>query len=119
MSLLDDILRFLKEYGTFKRTDIIPPFLVTATTTEKPLFEQQTVNEIPVFYVGIEVRSMGTASFVALGSPGYVNTRLISKSSYIEYQAPEKRYLDASNIMIVSDSNNAIVEVSGVYIDEP
>jgi hypothetical protein len=110
----------LKEYGTFKRTDIVPPFLVTATTTEEHLFAaDQLTQEIPVFYIGVEVRDMGTASYVAIGIPGAVGSRLSFKNAYMEFEAPKNRYLNAAKLMIVSDTNDAVIEVTGVYMDEP
>lgn len=116
MSFFDDIMEALRRYARPERTGIIPPFLITPTTTAQQLFSPVTLMEVPVFYVGVEVRSMGTATYVSLGTVGNVESRLVQKNSYQEFEAPKGKFLDANSIMIASDTNDAVCEVSGVYI---
>jgi hypothetical protein len=116
MSFFSDLREALREYARKEKTGIIPPFLITPTTTAVQLFSPVTSMEVPVFYVGIEIRDMGTATYVALGTVGNIESRLVQKNSYQEFEAPKGKFLDANTIMIQSDTADAVCEVSGVYI---
>lgn len=115
MSGLSDVLDAIIRYGTLEETGIIPPFLVTVETTSKPIFDSQSSLDTKVYYVGIEVRNMGTASYIDVGTFGNVNARLLSKGSSIEYDAPKGKFVDARTLMCVSDASDSILEISGVY----
>lgn len=115
MSALSDVVDAIIRYGTLEETGIIPPFLVTVDTTPKPIFDSQSSLDTKVYYVGVEVRYMGTASYIDIGTFGNVNTRLLSKGSSIEYDAPKGKFVDARTLMCISDSNDGILEISGVY----
>lgn len=117
MNWLEELCKAFLEYGKLTETGIIPSFLVEVDTTEKPLFNSQSSLDTKLFWVGIEVRDIGSASYVAIGTFGSVNSRLIANNSYIEFDAPKNKYLDGRTLMVVSDGNDAILEVTGVYAE--
>lgn len=115
MSGFSDIIEAIMDYGTLDETGIIPPFLVTPTTTETPIFESQSPLDTRVFWVGIEIRAMGSAAYVEIGTFMNLNSRLIAQNSYIEFDAPKNKYLDARTLACQSDAADAILEITGVY----
>lgn len=102
--------------GKMERAEIIPSFTVTPTTVIRSITIDIAPNGMKVFYVVLKVRSLGTATYVAVGRPNSIEERLTTIGEVYEAEAPRGAYLDTRDIMIVSDSADAVVEVGGVII---
>ena len=62
------------------------------------------------------VRDMGTATYVRIGDMDAQNDTLTGAYQYTEYDAPPQGFIDASRFFVVSDTADAVVEVTGVVL---
>lgn len=113
-SALIKLAEAIIERGRLKKTSIIEPYTITVPITARPITQDYAPAGLKVFYVGIEVRSMGTATYIAVGRRGTTESRLVVQNAYQEFEAPRGAYLDASEIFIASDTADAVVEITGV-----
>lgn len=96
---------------------ILDPLVVIPTTVEKGVFQDIAGgNPIYVYWVGFFVRDMGTATFVRLGKNGNLVDTLIGQYAYSEYDVPAGYAFDAQEMHIISDSNDAVIEVTGMRL---
>jgi hypothetical protein len=108
----------------YKQSYILDPYIIGTgadfpTNTAQPITATIGAGtKIKMFYVGIEVRSMGTATYVALGKLNAVQSRLVNKNAYQEFEAPKGAYIVMNDIYIVSDTADPVVEVTGVMIPQ-
>ena len=102
----------------YKKTQMIEPLVLTVLTTPQSLTEKIGRGEMRVFYIAVEVRSMGTATYVRVGGANSINSSLTVQGAYQEFEAPKSAYLDASKIFIKSDTSDATVEITGVLVPE-
>ncbi len=113
--LADSIIKL----ATLKQVHILEPFTITPTTTISNVFKDQvgTYGNIKVSVIGFAVRSMGTATYCRIGKNGNTVDTLNASFPYLEYSAPQNAYIDASEFQIVSDTADAVIEITGVRVD--
>lgn len=103
--------------STYPLVKMLDPFILTPSTIESNLFKSVSAGApIYVFWVGIKVRDMGTATYVRVGLRNAAIDTLIGKNAYTEYDAPAGAVLDVSEVVIISDTNDAVVEVTGIRV---
>jgi hypothetical protein len=90
-------------------------FSTTITPTTVPaLVMANKVGIVKAAQIQIVVRSMGTATYVAVGGSDSQDRRLTAVGSNVGIDTPlGKRYLDLRTLFISSDSNDAVVEIIG------
>lgn len=117
-SALIKLAEAIIERSRLKKTSIIDPYIIVVPTSAQPITKNYAPAGLKVFYVGIEVRNMGTATYIAVGRRGTTESRLVVQNAYQEFEAPRGSYLDASEIFIVSDTADAVVEITGVLAQD-
>lgn len=118
-----DIAQSIKSLGDIiegyiypKEATILDPVLITSAVTEKSLFQTFPISPLKMQYIGFHVRSMGTGTYLGIGTKGNTGFRLISANSYFEYESPKGGYIDASKIWYIADTADITFEVTGVII---
>jgi hypothetical protein len=94
------------------------PDTLTATTTAKPLF----AGNAPYRWVtawSVRVRSMGTATYVALGSRLAQPWRLITVGQTYGANGNPGEVFDLSQIYVISDTSDAVIEITNTYLPIP
>ncbi|NJD76276.1 MAG: hypothetical protein FIB08_04165 [Candidatus Methanoperedens sp.] len=105
--------------ATPHQNHLLEPFTITPSTTITNVMKDQagTYGQIKVSVIGFAVRSMGTATYVRIGKQGNCIDTLSANFIYTEYQAPEGGWLDASEFQMISDTADAVIEVTGIRVD--
>lgn len=97
----------------------LEPFTVTPTTDALPVFKDQPgvfgVNKM--YWIGFFVRNMGTATYVRIGTQNALVDSLLQVQAYTEYDAPNNGYINGSELFIISDTADAVIEVTGVRVE--
>lgn len=86
---------------------------ITAGTTKKNLMEnRQGLTKAIQF--AVVVRSMGTATYVALGGTDSQDRRLTSVGAGISFSAVfPRKHVNPSSLFVVSDTADAVLEIIG------
>lgn len=86
---------------------------ITPTTAAQPVMTNK-IGISRVVQIQIIVRSMGTATYVAVGGLDAQNRRLTTVGGNVSVDTPYgKRYIDIRSLFISSDTADAVVEVLG------
>lgn len=117
-SALNNLAKAIVWSGTYREAEAIEGFTLTIPTSQVSITNEMSLKGHKASYISIMVRSMGTASYIAVGRPGYLEERLIAVGDVIEIEAGRQCYINTAKIMVVSDTADAIVEVGGVLIPE-
>lgn len=104
------------ERGKLKPTQLISSFTVTVPASQTSITNSVAPTGLKVFYVSIKVRSMGTATYIAVGRAGALEERMTIVGELYEAEAPKGAYLDTKEIMVMSDTTDAVIEIGGVLI---
>lgn len=113
---LNNLAKAIVWSATYREAEAIETFVVTPTTGQRSITNEMSQKGHKASYVTIMVRSMGTATYVAIGRPGYLEERLTAIGDVLEIEAPLKCYLETSKIMIQSDTADAVIEVGGMLV---
>lgn len=93
------------------------PAVLTAPTTATPLYSGAIYKWVTAFTV--RVRSMGTATYIALGDKNVQDWRMITVGQTFGISLNPGEVLDLSKIYVVSDTGDATVEVVATYLPVP
>lgn len=118
-----DIAGALKRFGDViedyiypRESRILDPIVLTSAVTEKSLAGTFAVTPLRMQYIGFRVRSMGTATYLGVGTKGNTSFRLTAVNTYFEYEAPKSGYIDASKIWYIADTADLTFEVTGIQM---
>ncbi len=109
--------------GQLKKAEIIDPYIIGTgadfpTTAQAITTGTEYMNDVKCFYIGVSVRSMGTATYIAVGKRGSAQSRLVGALAYQEFEAPKNAYILMNEIYIVADQADAVVEITGVRVPD-
>lgn len=91
--------------------------LTPSTTTQNLMANRQGMTKAIQF--SVVVRSMGTATYVALGGVDSQDRRLTSVGSGISVSANyPRRWVNPSEVFVISDTADAVIEVFGEAFTE-
>ena len=114
---LQSLARAILDFGNNDRyAKLLPAQAITPTTTEANILASYAPTGLKVYYVSIKVRSMGTATYIAVGTHGNTAERLTVVGEIYEAEAPRGAFLDTRDIMILADVADAVVEIGGVIV---
>jgi len=86
---------------------------ITPNTVAQPIMANK-IGITRAAQIQIVVRSMGTATFIGVGGVDTQDRRLLGVGANIGIDTPlGKRYLDLRSLFIVSDTDDAVVEIIG------
>ena len=86
---------------------------ITPTTAPQPLMANKPLIQ-RVKQISISVRSMGTASYIAVGGQDSQDKRFTSTGSGMSISPiGEEKSVDITTIRIVSDTADAVVDIFG------
>jgi len=91
------------------------PILVTTTTTKSRLLGENYPFRYVLSYL-VKVKTMGTASYIALGNEQGQIARLTLAGSYFGYQCNRYEVIDLTKKYIIADSTDAVLEVSASFL---
>ena len=98
----------------FRRADLIEPFTIQPGTTRTALFTG--MQDLDAFWVLVQVRSMGTATYVALGNRNTQESRLLGIGDFMLFDVPDGFTFNAAEIFTKADvAAQATLEVSGMF----
>ena len=115
-SAINNLAKAIFARSIFTKTEIIPSYTTIPSTVVRSISQDNYPTGMKVFYVVLKVRSMGTATYIAVGRPGNTQERLTVVGEIYEAEAPKNAYLDTREIMMVSDTADAVLEVGGVLV---
>jgi len=85
----------------------------TAANVPQPLMTNK-IGITRATQIQISIRSMGTATYIGVGGTDTQDRRLTAVGENIGMDTPlGKRYLDLRTLFIVSDANDAVIEIIG------
>lgn len=104
--------------ASYEKANRITPFTFSPAVANVPQCITASIapTGLKVFYISLKVRSLGTATYVAVGDSGAREERLTSTGEIYEAEAPKQGYLATNEIMIESDATDPVIEVGGVMI---
>lgn len=91
------------------------PITVTTTTTKKRLIGETYPYKWVLSYL-IRVRSMGTATYIAIGTEQGQEARLTTVGQFISYACNKYECIDLTKKYIIADTADAVVEVSCTFL---
>jgi hypothetical protein len=98
----------------FMRTNILEPLAVTVDDEATPLWAG--VQDRDAHWVCLQVRSMGTASWVAWGNLQAQEARFLGVGDFQIIDVPPNFVFNAANLRLKADvAGQAVVEVSGMF----
>lgn len=116
---LNNLASAIMKMGSPRQVHILDPFIVTPTPTPQNVLALG--NQLPVItkvsVIGFYVRSMGTATYIRVGTKGSIIDSLTQVQAYTEYTAPNGNFIDASEFFVISDTSDSVLEISGVRVD--
>ena len=116
----------MAQYGNIKPNPAYPvyrevvsefPTVLTATTTASPVYPGVAFKWVTAW--SLRIRSMGTASYVAVGDRNGQPWRLITVGQTFGVNANPGEVFDLARVFIVSDTSDATVELSATYLPVP
>ena len=114
---LQSLARAILDFGNNDRlATLIPAEAITPATSESSITKDFAPTGLNVYYVSLKVRSLGTATYIAVGTHGHTQERLTVVGEIYEAEAPRGAFLDTRDIMILADVAGAVVEVGGVIV---
>jgi len=96
-----------------KKAALLFPSVITVGTTVTPLFPGWP--EVKAFWVLVRVRSIGTATYVAIGNNIVQPDRFIATGASQVFDVPDGYYFDAAQLVAISDTADAVIEVTGAF----
>ena len=93
------------------------PMIVTPTTVAASLLGLAPYKWVLSYL--IKVRSMGTATYIGVGNISSQNFRLTIRGERYGFAGNPKEAMDLSKIYVVSDTNDAVLEVTALFIPTP
>ena len=115
MSFLDTL------QGEFRRVEypyheviIDTPAVVTVSTTPTQMLQGQAYKWVFSFIIRVE--SMGTATYIKIGSFLQQNYRLVAVGQTIIWGGNPGEVCDISKLFVVSDTSDATLEVIAAYV---
>lgn len=90
--------------------------LVVTTTIAKARLIGETYPYRWVLSYSVRVRSMGTATYIALGNEQAQESRLVSVGDVYQYACSRYEVIDLTKKWIRADTADAIVEVSASWL---
>jgi len=86
---------------------------LTVAAASQPVTKNLTAVR-KVTQISLIIRSMGTATYVAVGGRGSQDRRLTTVGDSISIDAPlGSRYIDVSTLFVSSDTSDAVLEIIG------
>lgn len=114
---LQQLAKAILDFGNNDRyAKILPAQAVTPATTEGNILASYAPTGLKMYYISLKVRSMGTATYIAVGAHGATEERLTVVGEIYEAEAPRAAFLNTKDLMIMADVADAVVEVGGVII---
>lgn len=113
---LSNLARAINYSSTYRESEQLEPFVITPAVTQSSVTKNVSLKGFKVTYISFLVRSMGTAAYVAIGTPGGQEQRLTAVGDTIEIEAPKMAFIESAKIMCIADVADAVVEVGGVLI---
>ena len=99
---------------SFFRANLIEPVTVTPGTARTQLFTG--VQDLDAFWVLVAVRTMGTATYVAIGNQNSQENRLLGAGDFQIFDVPEGFVFNAAQLYCKADvAAQAVLEVSGMF----
>ena len=99
---------------TFYRANLVEPTTVTPGTSRTQIFPG--VQDLDAFWVLISVRSMGTATWVALGNQNTQENRFLGAGDFQIFDVPEGFVFNAAQLYCKADvASQAVLEVTGMF----
>ena len=99
---------------TFYRANLIEPVTVSPGTSRTQLFSGY--QDLDAFWVLVSVRSMGTATYVAVGNRNSQENRLLGAGDFQIFDVPEGFVFNAAELYAKADvGSQAVLEVSGMF----
>ena len=99
---------------TFYRANLIEPTTVTPGTTRTQLFSG--VQDLDAFWVLVSVRSMGTATYCAIGNNIAQENRLLGAGDFQIFDVPLGFVFNAAQLYAKADvAGQVVLEVSGMF----
>jgi hypothetical protein len=86
------------------------PITVTVTTTKQRLIGETRAYKWVMSYL-VRVRSMGTATYIALGNEADQQIRLTAVGQSIAYNCNRYEFIDLAKKYVISDTSDAVIEV--------
>lgn len=110
-------LRNLTRKQDLKRVRMMTPFTYTTTNTTKPkvLYDQPQPGKIVA--LEIKVRTMGTATYVALGDATGREYRMTADKDYWKPEIPQGYYVQLRDFVVVADQADAVLEIVPWVVD--
>lgn len=96
--------------------DIIEPRALSVPAGNVPQKVIEFMQDMLAYDFFIQVRSMGDASYIAVGTSGAQEDRLLGVGDYRSYQVPG-RLVNIGTLFVSSDATSIlpVVELSGTY----
>jgi hypothetical protein len=106
--------RLTEKIYPFHEVVIDTPATFTPTTTATQLLTGQGYKW--VFSFILRVRSMGTATYIRLGTFQQQNYTLIAVGQTIEFSGNAGEVVDLSKFFVKSDTSDAVLEIIAAYV---
>lgn len=98
----------------FYRTNLLEPRLVQPGTSPTALFTG--VQDLDAFWVLVQLRSLGTATYVSLGNLNSQESRLLGAGDFQIFDVPPGFVFNAAELRCKADvAAQAVLEVSGMF----
>jgi len=99
-----------------RRAYILDPAIVTVHDSRTRLVPGG--GRVDAFWVIIQLRSIGTATYVGLGTSGSQESRLLGPGDFVIIDVPPGYVFDASGIYAIADvDNQAVLEITVMVPD--
>jgi hypothetical protein len=99
---------------SFFRANLIEPSTVTPGTTRTQLFTGY--QDLDAFWVLVAVRTMGTATYVAIGNQNSQENRLLGAGDFQIFDVPEGFVFNAAQLYAKADvAGQVVLEISGMF----
>ena len=97
------------------RVHLLEPRVVSpsAPATATPLFPNTQV--LDAFWVLVQVRSIGTATYVRLGNLNAQEITFLGAGDFMLIDVPQGFVFNAATLFIKSDTADPVIEVSGAF----
>ena len=98
----------------FFRANLIEPVTVTPGTTRTQLFTGY--QDLDAFWVLVSVRTMGTATYCAIGNQNAQENRLLGAGDFQIFDVPLGFVFNAARLYAKADvAGQVVLEVSGMF----
>lgn len=98
----------------YQRANLIRPGVITVADTPTPLFPEN-LPLLDAFWVLVMVRDLGTATYVRVGDNINQENSFMGVGDFQLWDVPDGYVFNAADLYAISDTGDAVVEVSGMY----